>query len=418
MTAPAVSPLAPDAFADLPPVGGVRLAVAEAGLRYVDRPDLMLAALPAGTTVAGVFTRSLCPSAPVDWCRQALAAGGGRGRAVICNAGNANAFTGAAGATAARLTAETAAGLLGIDSDEVLLASTGVIGEPMPAEPLTAALPGLVSGLADAAPAGWLEAAEAIRTTDTFPKGAWAPVAGTDAVVAGIAKGSGMIAPDMATMLAFVFTDLAVPAPVLQEVLRQSVGASFNRITVDSDTSTSDTVLLAATGAAGGRSASETAGNGDPGPWAGFQSALDAVTLDLAHQIVRDGEGAAKFVAVTVTGAADDEAAAAIARAVADSPLVKTALAAADANWGRIVMAVGKSGQSADRDRLAIWIGDEQCAEAGAVRPGYDEARATRHLQGSEIDIKVDVGVGAGSATVWTCDLTHAYIDINAGYRS
>ena len=418
MTAPAVSPLAPDAFADLPPVGGVRLAVAEAGLRYVDRPDLMLAALPAGTTVAGVFTRSLCPSAPVDWCRQALAAGGGRGRAVICNAGNANAFTGAAGATAARLTAETAAGLLGIDSDEVLLASTGVIGEPMPAEPLTAALPGLVSGLADAAPAGWLEAAEAIRTTDTFPKGAWAPVAGTDAVVAGIAKGSGMIAPDMATMLAFVFTDLAVPAPVLQEVLRQSVGASFNRITVDSDTSTSDTVLLAATGAAGGRSASETAGNGDPGPWAGFQSALDAVTLDLAHQIVRDGEGAAKFVAVTVTGAADDEAAAAIARAVADSPLVKTAVGAADANWVLIGMAVGKSGQPVAQDRLAVWIGDEQCAEAGAVRPGYDEARATRHLQGSEIDIKVDVGVGAGSATVWTCDLTHAYIDINAGYRS
>ena len=418
MTAPAVSPLAPAAFPDLPPVGGVRLAVAEAGLRYVGRPDLMLAALPAGTTVAGVFTRSLCPSAPVDWCRQALAAGGGRGRAVICNAGNANAFTGAAGTTAARLTAETTAGLLGIDSDQVLLASTGVIGEPMPTEPLTAALPGLVSGLADAAPAAWLEVAEAIRTTDTFPKGAWAPVAGTDAVVAGIAKGSGMIAPDMATMLAFVFTDLAVPAPVLQEALRRSAEVSFNRITVDSDTSTSDTVLLAATGAAGGRSASETAGNGDPGPWAGFQSALDAVTLDLAHQIVRDGEGAAKFVAVTVTGAADSEAAAAIARAVADSPLVKTALAAADANWGRVVMAVGKSGQSADRDRLAIWIGDEQCAEAGAVRPGYDEARATRHLQGSEIDIRVDVGVGVGSATVWTCDLTHAYIDINAGYRS
>ena len=418
MTASAVSPLAPDAFGDLPPVGGVRLAVAEAGLRYVGRPDLMLAALPAGTTVAGVFTRSLCPSAPVDWCRRALAAGGGRGRAVICNAGNANAFTGAAGATAARLTAETAASLLGIDSDQVLLASTGVIGEPMPTEPVTAALPGLVTGLADAAPAGWLEAAEAIRTTDTFPKGAWAPVAGTDAVVAGIAKGSGMIAPDMATMLAFVFTDLAAPAPVLQETLRRSVGASFNRITVDSDTSTSDTVLLAATGAAGGGAASETAGNGDPGRWAAFQSALDAVTLDLAHQIVRDGEGAAKFVAVTVTGAADGEAAAAIARAVADSPLVKTAMAAADANWGRVVMAVGKSGQSADRDRLAIWIGDEQCAEAGAVRPGYDEARAARHLQGSEIDIRVDVGVGAGSATVWTCDLTHAYIDINAGYRS
>ena len=431
MAAPAVSPLAPAAFADLPPVGGVRLAVAAAGLRYVGRPDVMLAALPADTTVAGVFTRSLCPSAPVEWCRQAQAAGGGRGRAVICNAGNANAFTGAAGAAAARLTAETAAGLLGIDPGEVLLASTGVIGEPMPTEPLTAALPGLVSGLAEAAPAGWLEAAEAIRTTDTFPKGAWAPVAGTDAVVAGIAKGSGMISPDMATMLAFLFTDLAVPAPVLQEALSRSVGASFNRITVDSDTSTSDTVLLAATGEVAGATPgaaagtaymsgedSEAAASGDLEPWAAFQAALDAVTLDLAHQIVRDGEGATKFVAVTVTGAASEEAAAAIARAVADSPLVKTALAAADANWGRIVMAVGKSGQLADRDRLAIWIGDEQCAEAGAVRPDYDEARATRHLQGTEIDIRVDVGVGAGSATVWTCDLTHAYIDINAGYRS
>ena len=431
MAAPAVSPLAPVAFADLPPVGGVRLAVAEAGLRYVGRPDLMLAALPADTTVAGVFTRSLCPSAPVEWCRQALAAGGGRGRAVVVNAGNANAFTGAAGAAAARLTAETAAGLLGIDPGEVLLASTGVIGEPMPTEPLTAALPGLVSDLADAAPAGWLEAAEAIRTTDTFPKGAWAPVAGTDAVVAGIAKGSGMISPDMATMLAFLFTDLAVPAPVLQEALSRSVEASFNRITVDSDTSTSDTVLLAATGEVAGATPGAAAGtahmsgedwkaaaSGDLEPWAAFQAALDAVTLDLAHQIVRDGEGATKFVAVTVTGAADDEAAAAIARAIADSPLVKTALAAADANWGRIVMAVGKSGQLADRDRLAIWIGDEQCAEAGAVRPGYDEARATRHLQGAEIDIRVDVGVGSGSATVWTCDLTHAYIDINAGYRS
>ena len=435
MTAPAVSPLAPVAFADLPPVGGVRLAVAEAGLRYVGRPDVMMAALPDDTTVAGVFTRSSCPSAPVEWCRQALAAGGGRGRAVVVNAGNANAFTGAAGAAAARLTAETAASLLGIDPGEVLLASTGVIGEPMPTEPLTAALPGLVSDLADAVPAGWLEAAEAIRTTDTFPKGAWAPVARTEAVVAGIAKGSGMISPDMATMLAFVFTDLAVPAPVLQEALSRSVGASFNRITVDSDTSTSDTVLLAATGAAGEVTASEAAtvsagaaqtfgkdskaaASSDLGPWAAFQVALDAVTLDLAHQIVRDGEGATKFVAVTVTGAADNEAAAAIARATADSPLVKTALAASDANWGRIVMAVGKSGQLADRDRLAIWIGDEQCAEAGAVRPGYDEARATRHLQGSEIDIRVDVGVGAGSATVWTCDLTHAYIDINAGYRS
>ena len=409
VTGPATAAsLKPAGFPDLPAVRGVRLATASTGLRRSGRPDLVLAALSADATVAGVFTRSSCPGAPVEWCRQALDAGGGRARAIVVNAGISNAFTGAAGRAAARFTAETAAGLLGVDPGEVLVASTGVMGEPLPTGPLREALPGLVSGLADAAPAGWLEAANAIRTTDTFPKGAWAPVAGTDAVVAGIAKGSGMISPDMATMLAFVFTDLAVPAPALEEALRRSVGASFNRITVDSDTSTNDTVLLAATGAAGVKV---------DGEWAAFQSALDAVTLDLAHQIVRDGEGAAKFVAVTVTGAADDEAAAATARAVADSPLVKTAVGAADADWLLIGMAAGKSGQPVDQDRLAVWIGDEQCAEAGAYRPGYDEARAARHLQGSEIDIRVDVGVGAGSATVWTCDLTHDFIDLNARYR-
>ena len=409
VTGPATAAsLKPGGFPDLPAVRGVHLATASTGLRRSGRPDLVLAALPENATVAGVFTRSSCPGAPVEWCRQALDAGGGRARAIVVNAGISNAFTGAAGRAAARFTAETAAGLLGVGPGEVLVASTGVMGEPLPTGPLRETLPGLVSGLADANPAGWLEAANAIRTTDTFPKGAWAPVAGTDAVVAGIAKGSGMIAPDMATMLAFVFTDLAVPAPVLQEALRRSVGASFNRITVDSDTSTNDTVLLAATGAAGVEVAGE---------WAAFQSALDAVTLDLAHQIVRDGEGASKFVAVTVTGAADDEAAAATARAVADSPLVKTAVGAADADWLLIGMAAGKSGQPVDQDRLAVWIGDEQCAEAGASRPGYDEARAARHLQGSEIDIRVDVGVGAGSATVWTCDLTHDFIDLNARYR-
>ena len=431
MTGPAdAASLKPAGFPDLPAVGGVRLATASTGLRRSGQPDLMLAALPENTTVAGVFTRSSCPGAPVEWCRQALAAGGGRARAIVVNAGNGNAFTGAAGTAAARFTAETAAGLLGVDPGEVLLASTGVMGEPLPTGPLGEALPGLVSGLADAAPASWLEAANAIRTTDTFPKGAWAPVAGTDSVVAGIAKGSGMISPDMATMLAFVFTDLAVPAPVLQEALSRSVRASFNRITVDSDTSTNDTVLLAATGASGVKVAGETtsagawnsgvepdAGDGDPGPWAAFQTALDAVTLDLAHQIVRDGEGAAKFMAVTVTGAADDEAAAAIARAIADSPLVKTAVGAADANWLLIGMAAGKSGQPVDQNRLAVWIGDEQCAEAGATRPGYDEAQAARHLQGSEIDIRVDVGIGIGSATVWTCDLTREFIDLNVRYR-
>ena len=393
----------------MPAVAGVRLAVAAAGIRYQGRDDLMLAELSRDTTVAGVFTRSLCTAAPVDWCRDALAASGGRGRAVIVNSGNANAFTGAAGYRVAEHTARSVAGALGAQAHEVLVASTGVIGEDLPVERIDAVLPALLAGLSAPDRKAWEAATAAIGTTDTFPKGASAPVAGTSAHVAGIAKGSGMIAPDMATMLAFVFTDLAVDAHVAQECLADSVEKSFNRITVDSDTSTSDTVLLAATGASGHRA--------DP-HMSDFQDTLDAVMLDLAHQIVRDGEGATKFVAVTVTGAADAAAAQAIARAVADSPLVKTALAASDANWGRIVAAVGKAGQRADRDRLSIWIGDEQCAEGGVPRPGYSEERATKHLMGEEIELRVDVGVGDGEATIWTCDLTHGYIDINAGYRT
>ena len=404
-----VSPLAPEAFPALPAVAGVRLSVAAAGIRYTGRDDVMLAELPAGTTVAGVFTRSLCTAAPVDWCRYALAAGGGRGRAIIVNSGNANAFTGAAGYRVAEHTARSVAGALGAPAHEVLIASTGVIGEDLPVERIDAALPALVAGLSTPDPHAWEAAAVAIGTTDTFPKAASAPVAGTCAHVAGIAKGSGMIAPDMATMLAFVFTDLAVDPLTAQQCLAASVEKSFNRVTVDSDTSTSDTVLLAATG---------TSGQSATLHMATFRDALDAVTLDLAHQIVRDGEGATKFVAVTVTGAADDCAAGAIARAVADSPLVKTALAASDANWGRIVAAVGKAGQRADRDRLSIWIGDEQCAEGGMPCRGYSEARATEHLLGDDIELRVDVGVGDGRATIWTCDLTHGYIDINAGYRT
>ena len=404
-----VSPLAPAAFPAVHTVAGVRLAVAAAGIRYLGRDDVMLAEMPPGSTVAGVFTRSLCTAAPVDWCRHALAAGSGRGRAIIVNSGNANAFTGAAGYRVAEHTAESVAGALGAQAHEVLVASTGVIGEDLPVERIDAALPGLIAGLSAPDPKAWAVAADAIGTTDTFPKGASAPVAGTSAHVAGIAKGSGMIAPDMATMLAFVFTDLAVDSPTAQQCLAASVEKSFNRITVDSDTSTSDTVLLAATGTSGQPAALHMTA---------FRDALDAVTMDLAHQIVRDGEGAAKFVAVTVTGASDDAAAQAIARAVADSPLVKTALAASDANWGRIVAAVGKAGQRADRDRLAIWIGDEQCAEGGMPCPGYSEERATQHLLGDNIELRVDVGVGHGEATVWTCDLTHGYIDINAGYRT
>ena len=409
MTDAKVSPLAPDAFGAVSTVAGVRLATAAAGIRYSGRDDVMLAELPSGSSVAGVFTRSLCTAAPVDWCRHALASSGGRGRAVIVNSGNANAFTGAAGYRVAEHTAGSVARALGAQAHDVLVASTGVIGEDLPVERIDAVLPALVAGLAVPDPESWEAAATAIGTTDTFPKGASAPVAGTSAHVAGIAKGSGMIAPDMATMLAFVFTDLAVDPQTAQECLAASVESSFNRITVDSDTSTSDTVLLAATG---------TSGQPATPHLADFRAALDAVTLDLAHQIVRDGEGATKFVAVTVTGAAGDTAAQAIARAVADSLLVKTALAASDANWGRIVAAVGKAGQRADRDRLAIWIGDEQCAAAGVPKPGYREERATEHLLGDNIELRVDVGVGEGEATVWTCDLTHGYIDINAGYRT
>jgi len=413
MTSP-ISPLAPESFPVMPPVAGVRLAVHAAAIRYEGRNDLMLAALDPGTTVAGVFTRTMCPSAPVDWCREALTASGGRARAVICNSGNANAFTGRTGSDVAAHTAETLSAVLGCDASEIQLASTGVIGEQMPEERLLAAIGPTVASLNDSDSDAWRSAADAIRTTDTFAKGAHSLVADTTAAVVGIAKGSGMIAPDMATMLGFVFTDLAVSETVLQRCLSEAVGESFNRITVDSDTSTSDTVLLFATGASGEPPIDSLA---DP-RIDYFRAALGDVCLSLAHQIVRDGEGATKFVTITVNGAADDAAAETIAFAIANSPLVKTALAASDANWGRIVMAVGKAGQAADRDSLSIWIGPEQCAEGGVVKPGYSEDRATAHLFGDEVDLRVDVGVGGGSATVYTCDLTHGYIDINAGYRS
>ncbi len=379
-----------------------------AGLRYQSRVDLMLAVVAEGATVAGSLTTSLCPSAPVDWCRRLLPSG--HGRAIVCNAGNANAFTGKAGETAAALTADTIAAVLGVDRDEILLASTGVIGETLPQEALAAALPALANHLTAPDADAWRGAADAIRTTDTFAKGSSAPVGNSSAVVVGIAKGSGMIAPDMATMLAFVFTDAQVDAQTLQTATSLAVERSFNRITVDSDTSTSDTVLTFATGA----SAVEVNAL-DPSE---FQAALDAVMLDLAHQIVRDGEGATKFVEVQVTGAASDEAAKAIALAIGNSPLVKTALAAEDANWGRIVMAVGKAGQAANRDALKIWIGDELVAEGGVQAESYQEERATEHLRLPEPRISVDVGIASGEATIWTCDLTHGYIEINAGYRS
>ncbi len=404
-----VSPLAPGRFPDLPEIGGVRVATTNAGIRYKGRDDLLLAELAPGTTIAGALTRSLTASAPVEWCREALA--GGRARAIVVNSGNANAFTGRLGRAAVEHTVAAAAAGLGCAEREVFVSSTGVIGEPLPAEStIVEKLPGLVRALA---PGAWDAAAGAIMTTDTFPKGASATarIGGETVRIAGIAKGSGMIAPDMATMLAYVFTDAAVPADLLQKLTSRAVGRSFNAITVDSDTSTSDTVLVAATGAAG-----------NPPPDASmlreFGRALEAVCRDLAHQIVRDGEGASKFVEVAVSGATSARAAKRIGLAIANSPLVKTAIAGEDANWGRIVMAVGKAGEKADRDALRIAIGGVEITRGGQVVPDYDETPVALHMQGQEIRIAVDVGVGRGKAVVWTCDLTHGYIDINGSYRS
>jgi glutamate N-acetyltransferase/amino-acid N-acetyltransferase len=407
-----VSPLAPADFPAMPPLPGVRLASGICGLRYKGRTDLLLAELAPGTTVAGTFTRSLTAAAPVEWCRKAVRQGLARG--LVVNSGNANAFTGAAGVAAVERTVRGAADLFDCRPSQIFVASTGVIGEPLAAEKIVAALPVLKKGLASAA---WEQAACAIMTTDTFPKGAVRTAAIGDATVAilGIAKGSGMIAPDMATMLAFVFTDAAIPAVPLQAMLTPAVDRSFNAITVDSDTSTSDTVLLFATGAGPEHPKIEDA---DDPTLADFRAQLEGVLVDLAQQVVRDGEGATKFVAITVTGAEHDRAARRIALAIANSPLVKTAIAGEDANWGRIVMAVGKAGERADRDRLAITIGGVAVARDGGVVPGYDETPVVSHMKGHEIDIEVDVGVGRGRATVWTCDLTHRYIDINASYRS
>ncbi len=406
-------PLSPLAVAlpPLPPLAGVRLAAAAAGIRYQGRTDLVLAEFAPATTVAGVFTRNRCPGAPVDWCRAALKSG--RARMLVVNAGNANVFTGRAGAEATRATAEAAAALTGCKPREVFLASTGVIGETLPHDRLTAALPALHAALSEE---GWEDAARGIMTTDTFPKAATrvASIGGTEVRITGIAKGSGMIAPDMATMLCFVFTDARIPAPALQAMLGKGVEASFNRTTVDSDTSTSDTVLVFATGAA--RHPRVPA---EGGPLLrGFRAALDAVLLDLALQVVRDGEGAQKLVRIDVAGAVTARSAKRVAMAIANSPLVKTAIAGEDANWGRIVMAVGKAGEPADRDRLSVAVGGVWMAREGGVVAGYDEAPVVAHMKGREIEIAVDLGLGRGKATAWTCDLTHGYIDINGSYRS
>ena len=409
-----VSPLAPTVPVRLPPIAGARLGAWASGARYSGRSDLMLAAFDPDTTVAGVLTRSLTASAPVEWCRDALAGGAARG--LVVNSGNANAFTGKAGIDAVAKTVDAAATLLGCAPGEIFVSSTGVIGEPLTVEKIVAALPALNADLADGHDA-WNAAANAIMTTDTFAKLATrtATIDGQTVTVNGIAKGSGMIAPDMATMLAYVVTDATLPAPLCQALLKSSVEKSFNAITVDSDTSTSDTVLLFATAKV--EVAPAPAGIGDR-RLRGFRAALDAVCRDLAHQIVRDGEGATKFVTIEVRGAASRRAARRIGLAIANSPLVKTAIAGADPNWGRIVMAVGKAGEKADRDALRIWIGDTLVTEDGMMRPDYDEAPVAAYMKGAEITLAVDVGVGRGRATVWTCDLTHGYIEINADYRS
>jgi glutamate N-acetyltransferase/amino-acid N-acetyltransferase len=408
---PAVSPLAPKSFPKLPPLAGVRLATAAAGVRYKERTDVLMALLAPGTQVAGVFTTSKTASAPVLWCRDKLKGGEAR---VLVNSGNANAFTGKAGQEGVREIAGAAAAVTGCRAQEVFMASTGVIGEPLPAERITRVLAGLA---AQGAPGNWRAAADAIMTTDTYPKAATATalIDGVKVTINGIAKGSGMIAPDMATMLSFVFTDAGLPASVLQECLSAGVGPSFNSITVDSDTSTSDTLILFATGKGGKHGAIAKASDKR---LTGFRRALDGVLLDLALQVVRDGEGAQKLIRIDVYGARSDKAAKRIALSIANSPLVKTAIAGNDANWGRVVMAVGKSGEEVDRDRLAISFGGHVVAEKGMRAAKYHEATATKAVSGREVHVAADIGLGEGAARVWTCDLTHGYIDINGSYRS
>jgi glutamate N-acetyltransferase / amino-acid N-acetyltransferase len=405
-----VSPLALP-LPEVPPIAGVTLGVIEAGIRYKGRADLTMMTFPAGTTVAGVFTRNKCPGAPVDWCRAALK--GGRARALVVNAGNANVFTGRAGREATKATADATAKLLGCKPGEVFLASTGVIGETLPHEKLTAALPALFD---DLKPDRWAEAARGIMTTDTFPKASvrTAKISDATVTIAGIAKGSGMIAPDMATMLSFLATDAKIPAKALQALLSKGAARSFNCVTVDSDTSTSDSVILFATGSV--KHARVPAEGG--ALLKDFARALNEVLMDLALMVARDGEGAQKLVEIEVTGAVSAKSAHRIAMSIANSPLVKTAIAGEDANWGRIVMAVGKAGEPADRDKLSVAVGGVWMARDGGVIPGYDETPVVAHMKGREVKITVDIGLGKGKATAWTCDLTHGYIDINGSYRS
>jgi glutamate N-acetyltransferase/amino-acid N-acetyltransferase len=402
-----VSPLAPTQYQDMPEIAGVELAAAATGIRYKNRVDVLLATLAAGTTVAGCLTRSKSPSAPVDWCVKNLKQG--KARALVVNAGNANAFTGKAGVTTVKAVAATASKVLGCKPAEVFQASTGVIGEPLNPAPIVGALPGLKTDLKSNA---WEMAAKAIMTTDTFHKMATAKVVVGGKVVSinGIAKGSGMIAPDMATMLSFIFTDAGISARELQKALSSAVKKTFNAVTVDGDTSTSDTLLAFATGK-GARLKSKL-------DFERFTKALEGVCHTLALMVVMDGEGAEKLIEIKITGAENDAAAHKIGMTIANSPLVKTAITGEDANWGRIVMAIGKSGEKAVRDKLKIKIGGVLVAAKGMKDPNYKEADIMPHMKGRDIKIEADIGVGRGSATVWTCDLTHRYIDINGSYRS
>jgi len=406
-----ISPLAPAVTPTLPPIKGVRLASHAAGIRYKVRSDLMVAELAPGTTVGGVLTRSLTASAPVESCRVHLK--GGSGRVLVVNAGNANTFTGRRGVADVETTCAAAAEVFGCKPAEVFVSSTGTIGVPLPVDKITGALPEVKAKLSEAA---WADAAAAIMTTDTFPKVATrtALIDGKTVTINGMCKGSGMIAPDMGTMLAYVFTDAAIAAPVVQTLIAAGADKSFNCMTVDSDTSTSDTLLMFATGAAG----NTVITTADDPRLAAFAAALDDLLIELAKLVAKDGEGATKFIEIRVTGAEHKAGAKRIALSIANSPLVKTAIAGEDANWGRIVMAVGKAGERADRDKLTIAVGGTTITRDGGPVPDYDEAPVVAHMKGKEIVIEVDVGIGTGLAIVWTCDLTHGYIDINGSYRT
>jgi glutamate N-acetyltransferase/amino-acid N-acetyltransferase len=409
-----VSPLAPEHFPHLPKVGGMQVATGSLGLyKGRTRDDLLVVHFPEGASVGGVFTTSSTRSADVDWCREALSAGGGRARALVVNAGNSNAFTGAAGVAKNRATVAMASGLSGCAAHEVYLSATGVIGEPLPPELVANGVKAAWSSLG--AP-DWEKAANAIRTTDTFAKAAGevADLNRRNVSIAGFAKGSGMIQPNMATTLNYVFTDAALGPRVCQALISRLCDLTYNCITVDSDTSTSDTLLLFATGAAGG----EPIDDPDDPRLEGFTQALHRVLEDLAVQIVRDGEGASKLVEIEVTGAASDKSAKAIAASIANSPLVKTAIAAGDANWGRVIMAIGKSGEPVERDSISLWFGGHLVARDGARAPEYSEQAATAAVSGQKVHIKVDAGIGRGTARVWTCDFTDGYVKINGAYRS